>query len=249
MEQHNAASDPRTAANSAEVCAMQELVYNGRPIEWGQWWNRTDLNPMEAAKLLFCIDPIRWDGEQYAQGKIEYELLLKIRKAAALMGNVKPFWSLSDLVEHYGTEDTPFAMHLTVQTARDEKSAAFGEKVRRESAAQAPPENGLTAQSNSQHVPSKARVTPWTLKKPDRYQGYRKPLYDVLKEAHDNGRLCPTARDVLDAFKKWKPPEIVEVTYDGLKYYDGEGNSKAIGLKAVAQAINRLAQVETNSTN
>lgn len=82
----------------------------------------------------------------------------------------------------------------------------------------------------------------WALQKPSRYQGYRRPLYLVLKEAHDAGLAQPTARDVLDAFKlKLKlPSEIIEVMHDGLNYYDTLGNSKSASLRDISKTITRL---------
>lgn len=80
----------------------------------------------------------------------------------------------------------------------------------------------------------------WSLKKPKRYPGYRKPLNDLLKLTHASGQSCPTARDVLDAWRQKPPPEVCEVMADGLKYYDGPGNVRAATLKAITQAINGL---------
>lgn len=87
----------------------------------------------------------------------------------------------------------------------------------------------------------------WILKAPKRYQGYGKPLHDVLKAAHIAGRPRPSARDVLDAFKQLQPPEVIEVMADGMKYYDGDGNSKAADLGAIRKAIDRLAQLIPDS--
>lgn len=80
----------------------------------------------------------------------------------------------------------------------------------------------------------------WVLVKPDRYPGYRKPLYDFLKAAHSAGESCPKARDVLDAWKNQPPPDVSEVMTDGMKYYDSKGDTKPVGLKAIQQSINGL---------
>jgi hypothetical protein len=58
----------------------------------------------------------------------------------------------------------------------------------------------------------------WALKKPERYQGYRKPMYDFLKSAHAARLPCPTAHDVLDEFRKKSNSDVIEVMSDGLKY-------------------------------
>jgi hypothetical protein len=74
-----------------------------------------------------------------------------------------------------------------------------------------------------------------------RFQGYGKPLYDAVKAAYSAGLPVPTARDVLEAFQAKRPPEVVEVMNDGLKYYDGEGNIKFADRSAIKKAIQRLA--------
>ena len=81
----------------------------------------------------------------------------------------------------------------------------------------------------------------WPLRRPSRFQGYGKPLYDFLKAASIAGNpMPPTARDVLDAWKIAHPPEVMEVTNEGLKYYDARGNVKAADLNAIRQSINRM---------
>ncbi len=92
-----------------------------------------------------------------------------------------------------------------------------------------------------------SNVAPWALREPERYQGYAKPLYDVLKAAHDAGRCLPKARDVLDIWKNNKPPEVMEVLSDGIKYYDSSNNAKQIGVRSVQKTIDRLAQLAPDS--
>ena len=82
----------------------------------------------------------------------------------------------------------------------------------------------------------------WTLKKPQRFQGYSKPLYDLLKAAHIAGQPCPKARDVLDKWKENPPPDVATVTDNGLKYYDAKGNTKPADLEAIRKAIDRMVQ-------
>jgi hypothetical protein len=88
------------------------------------------------------------------------------------------------------------------------------------------------------------RIEPsWTLTKPHRFQGYSKPLYDYLNAAHVNGKVRPTARDVLDNWKMNKPYEVAEVSNDGLKYYDAIGNTKPADLVAIRKVIGRLSRM------
>ena len=80
----------------------------------------------------------------------------------------------------------------------------------------------------------------WTLKKPQRFQGYSKPLYDLLKAAHIAGQPSPKAREVLDKWKGNPPPDVATVTDNGLKYYDAKGNTKPADLDAIRKAIDRM---------
>lgn len=84
-------------------------------------------------------------------------------------------------------------------------------------------------------------TTGWKLKRPTRFQGYGKPLHDVLRAALVAGSPTPPkARDVLDSWKVKKPLEVFEVTNEGLKYEDAKGNIKEADLDAIRQAINRM---------
>lgn len=80
----------------------------------------------------------------------------------------------------------------------------------------------------------------WTLKKPERYQGYGKPLYDVMKAAHAAGSSRPTALDVLGAFAKNKPLGILSVTSSTMDYENGKGEKVTADLDAIRKAIGRL---------
>lgn len=82
----------------------------------------------------------------------------------------------------------------------------------------------------------------WNLSRPTRFQGYGKPLYDFLKAAHVARKPIPKARDLLDAWKISPPLDVMEVTDNGLKYYDAQGNTKPADLEAIRKAIGRMAQ-------
>lgn len=94
-----------------------------------------------------------------------------------------------------------------------------------------------------QALSSIARSPIWAVIKPQRFPGYRAPLYRFLSDAHRAGKSCPKAREVLDAWRESKPPEIEQVLSDGVNYYDSEGNVKAADLNAIRQAIKRLTSV------
>ncbi|MBP7484852.1 MAG: hypothetical protein KA781_06050 [Aquabacterium sp.] len=113
------------------------------------------------------------------------------------------------------------------------------------------PPMGVTTATRALHAPAPASATiksesiktpGWSLKRPTRFQGYRKPLYDLLKAAHASGKPLPTARDVLDEWKETRPTDVYEITDSGLKYYDPHGDPKPADLDAIRKAIARLVQ-------
>lgn len=83
----------------------------------------------------------------------------------------------------------------------------------------------------------------WQLNKPERYQGYTRPLYELLKAAHLAAHAKPSARDVVEAFRTNQPPEIAKVLADSFDFYDAAGNTKSANVAAVAQAIRRMTTV------
>jgi hypothetical protein len=94
----------------------------------------------------------------------------------------------------------------------------------------------------TQPAPTVETNTGWSMHKPNRYQGYGKPLYDLLRAELVAGKPCPNAREVLDTWKSSPPAEVSEVTNEGLKYYDANGDTKPADLNAIRQAINRLVK-------
>ena len=80
----------------------------------------------------------------------------------------------------------------------------------------------------------------WTVSKPQRYNGYTAPLHRLLAAAHRDGNPCPTARDVVEAWRNNAPAEIAKVLPDGFDYYDAKGNTKTADLEAIRKAIRRM---------
>lgn len=99
----------------------------------------------------------------------------------------------------------------------------------------------LDAMEPARDVPASMTTGPeWKIKRPTRFQGYGKPLYDFLKAAHTAGKPRPSARDFLDGLKSNRPPDVVEVTDNGLKYYDAQGSTKPADLEAIRKTIARM---------
>ena len=87
----------------------------------------------------------------------------------------------------------------------------------------------------------------WQLHKPKRFQGYSEPLYQFLKSAHDVGKPCPTARDVLVAWLKDCPPEVVEVkpNLSGIIYHSGGARAeKPADVEAITKTIRRMTAAD-----
>ena len=87
---------------------------------------------------------------------------------------------------------------------------------------------------------SASEVPDWTVSTPQRYNGYTAPLHRLLAAAHRNGNPCPTARDVVEAWRNNAPAEIAKVLPDGFDYYDAKGNTKTADLEAIRKAIGRM---------
>ena len=98
-------------------------------------------------------------------------------------------------------------------------------------------------QAEPQAVPESATaalIPAWSVNKPKRYGGYTAPLHALLCAAHREGNPCPTARDVVDAWRANRPPEIAKILPDCFDYYDSKGDTKAADLAAIREAIKRM---------
>ena len=87
---------------------------------------------------------------------------------------------------------------------------------------------------------SASNAPAWTVTKPQRYSGYAAPLHRLLVAAQRDGNLCPTARDVVEAWRNNAPAEIAKVLPDGFDYYGANGNTKTAGIDAIRNAIKRM---------
>lgn len=87
---------------------------------------------------------------------------------------------------------------------------------------------------------SASNAPAWTVNKPQRYSGYAAPLHRLLAAAHRDGNPCPTARDVVEAWRHNAPAEIAKVLPDGFDYYDAKGDTKTADLEAIRKAIGRM---------
>lgn len=100
------------------------------------------------------------------------------------------------------------------------------------------------AETLTQSAPAAPDGQAWTLRQPQRFRGYRAPLYRFLKAAQAAGQPCPKARDVLEAWRDARPDEVFKVLPGELHYYDAEGNAATATTAAVQKAIDRLTERE-----
>jgi hypothetical protein len=82
----------------------------------------------------------------------------------------------------------------------------------------------------------------WELNEPKRFQGYRRALFEYLKQANEAGKPLPTAHDVMEHWRDNPPPPVYKVNHDGILYYGAKGETGEASAKAIGQAINGLVR-------
>lgn len=99
------------------------------------------------------------------------------------------------------------------------------------------------AAAGTPHADGMAAAAPdWSLRKPDRFPGYTRALYEHLKTAHQSGLPRPTAKDVIQAWLENVPTGVVKVMADGIDYLGANGEAKAANLDAIRKAIARMTE-------
>lgn len=83
----------------------------------------------------------------------------------------------------------------------------------------------------------------WRPIKPKRPDCLSEAIYKALKAAHENGKPCPSVRELLDQWQSALPPGIEKVLTDGVDYFDGSGQpGKMADLKAIKKRIERMTE-------
>lgn len=150
-------------------------------------------------------------------------------------------WELSDKEDEIAQLKAQLNLRPTVAVSKshDEQLLTSAKVINHKEQELTPSAPAINA-SDSPELPTNA--TAWSLERPKRFQGYRKPLYDLLKAEHAAGKPKPSARYVLDKWKEKPPIEVPEVTNNGLKYYDTNGNTKSAELEAISKTIGRMTK-------
>lgn len=106
------------------------------------------------------------------------------------------------------------------------------------------PYQGTSPPSNATGTGGAAPADPagaeWGVNRPQRFQGYGRPLHIFLTQAKAAGKARPVALDVLEEWRRGMPPEVMEVTANELKYYGAGGDLKIAGLRAITKVIDRM---------
>lgn len=95
-------------------------------------------------------------------------------------------------------------------------------------------------------APKKSGAATWELIQPKRLPGYRRPLYQLLKRWHSEGRSIPTAAQVLEEWRSNKPDDIVEIKRLSMVYVTGTGKEKPADTDAIARAIKGLIKSQAS---
>jgi hypothetical protein len=110
--------------NSKSVCELYESRRNGAVIPWDYWLALQAITPSEAAKLVYCIDPIKWPNDKLGQGLNGDELRIRITRTTKSLSEKNQKWTLSSIVQTLGVDAVPYLMRQAVnQAAPVEQSA------------------------------------------------------------------------------------------------------------------------------
>ena len=90
-----------------------------------------------------------------------------------------------------------------------------------------------------------SHISKWEPVKPKRIQGYNRPLYELIMDAHKKGKAPPSTYDVFLSWKEKRPPEIitVEPNLRSLTYQSGGARpQKRVSANAISKAIKRMTR-------
>jgi len=103
-----------------------ELILNGEPINWKYWASRLNFTHVEASRLAYCINPLRWKGNECAQGILKENVRSEIEQLEAWLGERSQFWTLKDLFAALGEDFAPLGMKHAVSGGAEPQTEAAG---------------------------------------------------------------------------------------------------------------------------
>lgn len=87
---------------------------------------------------------------------------------------------------------------------------------------------------------SKHQGATWLLERPQRFNAYTQPLYDLLAQALAASKPKPKAIEVLAAWQAVRPLGVTRVMADSLEYMTDHGETKTANKGAISKAIARM---------
>ena len=114
-------------SNSNTVCELYESKRNGAPIPWDYWLVRQEITPSQAAKLVYCLDPIKWPNDNLGQGLNGEDLRIRIARTTEYLAEKNQRWTLSSIAQTLGADAVPFTMKQALENAPQAAPAANGE--------------------------------------------------------------------------------------------------------------------------
>lgn len=236
--------------NAHVVAGLQRhRIWHDESLEAEHWFSLQDVPPASAAMLLCGFNPNEIslnDAKRITSTQTEPRCLVQLEQRFADLSTSKP--RTRTLMDWFVAARDSQLKHASwidrYVEAVPELAARRTQLAYQDALSMSAPEPPTEPESVVEAEQAPAGSV-WPLQEPMRYQGYARPLYLVLKAAHAAGKSCPKPRDVLDAFRDTRPPELINVQHDGITYYDSKGNSKAADLAAISEAIRRMTTGNT----
>jgi len=256
-------SDEKWAAFVSDKC--QPLTPEEEAKRWvgwcdanmdaAHWFSRFDVDPAKAAMVLCQLNPNTdtdpdWPAENTTTDQTVPRDFVKLRQRFEDLSRVEPrFRTLRDWLHaakgmkaryHSWIDEYVDAFALLTPDAPPAPTDGIARCVAADSgeAIESPPLIAERAPAGDAYLAEGRK--PWMLKRPRRFPGYRKALFDVLRAALVADRSCPSAREVLDEWQLKRPFGVARTTPDTIDYCDAKGNEHTANLKAIQQAINNL---------
>jgi hypothetical protein len=92
-----------------------EDTLNGEPIDWNYWASMGNFTHVEAARLAYCIDPIKWPGTECAQGPFKEHVHHQIARLERWLESHSQSWTLVKLVDFLGKNFAPAGMVRAIE--------------------------------------------------------------------------------------------------------------------------------------
>jgi hypothetical protein len=258
-------SDKAEDSDDDYIAAFAETINNDRLIDWRYWVQQMPVwTSSQAARLLCGLDPDVYESYESRPTRNDVSRPVATAKKMERLADAQGIhslppakwleWAVSNRFPVHG------GLHLAMRSPGENDVRSIAEQAPTNAATevvqQGLPLKGQAAEPATpvlaplqQVIHGADAVSPdgsgkldWAVNKPKRFQGYGRPLYDVLKKAQAAGQPMPSAHDVLGAFKLARPSEVIEVMASGIKYYDSNGGVKLADMNALRKAIQRMTK-------